>query len=281
MFRLDRFLTLYFFQPLLKRNRLQTEAVIPILMYHSISDDPEPGISSYYRITTSPKRFREHMVWLYERGYSVIGLDEALRQFEIKKTNLNHHVVLTFDDGYYDFLNQAWPILENFGYTATVFLPTAFIGEDRLQFKRRHCMTWSEARELINCRISFGSHTVSHPKLYRLPWDEICRELRDSRLQIEDKLQTPVPFFSYPFAFPQEDRSYRRCFRQKLIDQGYLLSVTTIIGRARLNDDLLCLMRLPINNGDDEKFFQAKLLGNYDWMAKAQFFFRKIKRLTS
>lgn len=246
-------------------------------MYHSISDDPEPGVASYYRVTTSPIRFRQQMHWLRQNGYSVIQLDEAVRRIENETSSSDRSAVLTFDDGYSDFMTQAWPVLLDFGYTATVFLPTDFIGQDRMAFNGRQCLTWLEARELSSSGISFGSHSASHRKLYGLLWNEIHRELRDSRRKIEDEVNSPVQSFAYPYAFPQEDRSFAQRFRKELVEQGYRTAVSTVIGRAGSKSDCLRLERMPINEDDDERLFRAKLAGAYDWMANAQALVRRIK----
>ena len=248
-------------------------------MYHSISDEPEPG-HPYYWINTSRKRFAEQMRFLKENDYTVISLSDAVDILETDRDPENsspRYVVLTFDDGYHDFLKHAWPVLAGYGFTVTMFVPTAFIGNSRMLFNGRESLTWSEVRELRGQGVSFGSHTMSHPKLNGLPWNEIRRELLASRLLLEDELQTTASCFAYPYAFPQEDRSFVARFRQELIDQGYRAAVTTAIGLAHPGSDPLCLRRLPVNEGDDELLLRAKLAGSYDWLYWAQYLSRRIK----
>ena len=283
--RLDRFLTLYLFHRLRRIIPRPNGIRIPILMYHSISGEPESS-HPYFWINTSPKRFAGHMQFLHNNNYKVISLPDAVR---IIKSATNHpitqspyppikYVVLTFDDGFYDFFTHAWPILTEFGFTATMFLPTAFIANSRKSFKGRECLTWSEVRQLHNnYGISFGSHTVNHAKLYDLPWREIRQELCDSRLQLEDNLQAPVCSFAYPYAFPQEDRGFVEHFRKVLHDQGYCVAVTSVIGRMRPGGDPLYLKRLPVNGCDDERLLESKIGGAYDWMASAQKAVRRFK----
>jgi hypothetical protein len=111
MSHIDRLLTLYFFRPWLRRPGLAFEPAVPILMYHSVSDDPERGVLGYYRTATPPERLREQKRLLNENGYAVLNISEALRQLEAKPPATDRHVVLTLDDGYYDFMTNAWPIL--------------------------------------------------------------------------------------------------------------------------------------------------------------------------
>lgn len=214
--RLDRFLTLHALGPLVKVAKSREGIRIPILMYHSISDDFELGVPYYYNVQTSPARFREQMVCLREQGYAVIDLPEALRRLQTGAPAGNRCVALTFDDGYQDFMTHGWPILTEFGYTATMFLPTAFIGSSRKSFKERGCLTWAEVRELHSAGVSFGSHTVNHPQARLLPFEQLEVEIRESRLEIEDRLGSPVSCFSYPYAFPEQHKGFVTALRKVL-----------------------------------------------------------------
>ncbi len=277
-FRLDRFLTVYGFGAF-RRFVFPENQSIPILMYHSISDEAESG-HPYFWINTSRKRFAEQMQLLKTNNYTVISLAEAvniLKSAEHKDETVTRYVALTFDDGYYDFLKHAWPILFRHGFPATMFVPTAFIGDSRMRFNGREVLTWSEVRELHGFGISFGSHTMNHPRLHGLPWQEVRRELCGSRRRLEDELETPVNSFAYPYAFPQEDTGFVARFKRELIEQGYRTVVTTAIGLAQRGSDSLCLRRLPVNEGDDERLLSAKLSGAYDWLSKAQYLSRRIK----
>ncbi|MES1168557.1 MAG: hypothetical protein ABUL61_05255, partial [Oleiharenicola lentus] len=53
-------------------------SLLPILMYHSISADPEAGVGDYYKVCTSPSRFAEHLQWLADWGYRGVTLSEGL-----------------------------------------------------------------------------------------------------------------------------------------------------------------------------------------------------------
>ncbi len=179
-------------------------------------------------------------------------------------------VALTFDDGFRDFHTTAFPILQRHGFSATMYLPTAFIGDEPRLFKDRECLTWAEVRELAAVGIEFGSHTVNHPELVKLAWPEIEIELRNSKLEIEQKLGASILSFAYPYAFPSAENDFVRRFRDLLARADYESCATTGIGRARWGDDFLLLPRLPANSVDDEALFEAKLTGAYDWMAMPQ-----------
>lgn len=300
-FRLDRFLTLYFFYPLLRILPQERNSRIPILMYHSISDDKMEGVHPYYETNTSPKVFTDHMKFLYENNYKVINLDQALRVLKSSDTSSSdcstsrplssnepnqpnepnkpqRYVVLTFDDGLRDFYINAFPILEKYDFTAAMFLSTAFIDNQRLEFIGKECLIWEEVRELRKKGILFGSHTVNHPKLYILKRDEIEVELRESKEKIEDEIGASVDSFSYPFAFPEQDKKFTKEFKNVLTECGYKYGITTIIGTAMQNNDIYFLKRIPVNSFDDLILFKAKLQGGYNWAHKYQYLFKLLKK---
>jgi peptidoglycan/xylan/chitin deacetylase (PgdA/CDA1 family) len=279
--RIDRIATLSIAGPLGHAGVVKPLAGIPVLMYHSVSADAEPGVPPYYRVTTSPKNFRCQMQWIREDGRTAVDLATALRLLESDPAAARTAVVITFDDGFRDFYTEAWPILSDLGFTATMFLPTAFIGHARRRFKQRECLTWAEVREMHAQGITFGAHTVTHSKLYGLGWSDIRHELQGSRTEIENTLASPIDTFAYPYAFPQEDREYVQRFEAELTTAGYTSAVTTIIGRAAEASPRLLLPRLPVNDADDRSLFTSKLSGHYDWMGRAQRVFRNMKTVSS
>jgi len=245
-------------------------------MYHRISKDSET-VAPYYRLNTTPATFEQHLRTLNELGYRSIGLTEALN-VRGDRTADSKNVVITFDDGFRDFYDLAFPLLKKHGHTATMFLPTSFIGERRRAFKNTDCLTWHEVRELRGHGMDFGSHTVSHPKLYELSWKEIEAELGASKDRIEDETGQAITSFAYPYAFPQEDQRFVDEFSDLLRGQNYKCCVTTVVGRMAAHDSPWRLKRLPVNDCDDRALFEAKLNGAYDWFGYPQIWSRKIRR---
>jgi peptidoglycan/xylan/chitin deacetylase (PgdA/CDA1 family) len=274
--RIDRLATLYVVDPL-RRCSFNSQAAIPILMYHSVADEDEAGVHPYYRTATAASVFAAQMETLHQNGFSVISPMEAInacREHEAAKNS----VVITFDDGFHNFYLNAFPVLKRYGFTATMYLPTAYIGESRLSFKGKECLTWAEVRELQKHGILFGSHTVTHPQLHDCDASTIKREIADSKQTIEQKLGCAVQSFAYPYAFPEADASFKQRLREDLRDAGYENGVCTTVGRSGTASDPFFLKRLPVNSDDDSRLFRAKLAGSYDWLAKPQYLVKKVKK---
>ena len=279
--RIDRFVTMTLAR---KRRWFPPSAAplrLPILMYHSISDESQQS-AAYFQTVTRPALFAEQMRLLKSEGYTGVTLADGLAWLRSPGTaSRPRPVVLTFDDGFRDFLTAAAPVLQQNGFGATMYLPTGFIGDNRRQFNQRGCLTWSEVVALHSAGFEIGSHTVTHRRLTQLGWAEIRTELLESRHAIEQQLQSPITAFAYPSAFPQESPAFVTRFQGLLRDAGYGSCVTTKIGRVGADDERFCLRRLPANSCDDAALLLAKLEGAYDWLGRAQAVVRRIKRITT
>jgi len=267
-FRADRLATLYLFHPL---RRLRPQGTrIPILMYHSISDVDQPSRHPYYRTSTTVQIFEQQVRFLHQNRYRTVSVREAFRRVQTP-ASIEKVVAITFDDGYRDFYTNAFPILTRYGYSATVFLPTAYIDACSRRFNDLDCLTWGEVRELRKAGVAFGSHTVTHPQLHDVSPAQLREEIAVSKQQIEQNLGEPAETFSYPYAFPEADRGFVRGLQEVLEESGYGEGVSTIVGRVSKSDNRFSMKRLPVNTHDDLRFFRAKLEGSYDWLHAIQY----------
>jgi peptidoglycan/xylan/chitin deacetylase (PgdA/CDA1 family) len=244
-------------------------AGVPILMYHSISDDLDQRRGPYFRTVTSPARFRRHMSMLRARGVRALTFCEAVRQMaEPASASRAPAVVVTFDDGYLDFKTTAFPIMQEFGVSATVFVSTGYIGRPFID--GRPCMNENDIVALADQGVEFGSHTVTHPQLLNVSRTQMRDELEQSRLAMTSILGHAVGSFSYPFRFPSEQPAFTKELTAALAACGYRQGVTTTIGVTRPADPPYFQRRLPINDCDDDALFNAKLDGQYDWVRHLQ-----------
>jgi peptidoglycan/xylan/chitin deacetylase (PgdA/CDA1 family) len=257
-------------------------------MYHSVSNSKEMYRHPYYHTSTSPEVFAEHMKLLAANGYSAVSIGEAVKILENpvapnarpSETLSNKRIVITFDDGFRDFYTNAFPALQQFGFTATVFLATGFIDQG-LRFNGQACLSWDEVRELKKYGVSFGSHTVNHRVLSTVSKKEFEYELVCSKERIESELGEQVEPFSYPFAFPEANYAHVESLIAILAKSGYRCGVTTRIGTASRDDNVFCLKRIPVNSLDDPLLFAAKLEGAYDWLHSVQTLFKKSRELSA
>jgi peptidoglycan/xylan/chitin deacetylase (PgdA/CDA1 family) len=240
-----------------------------MLMYHAVKE----GISDrrpYYETNVSPAVFASQIRQLRDDGYQAVSLKLALEA--LHNGECNHKlVVISFDDGYQDFYQNAFPILAECQFTATVFLMSGYVSDESMIFKDKKCLTWCQVRELHAQGINFGSHTVTHPQLQMLSREQVSEEIVNSKKTIEDHLGAEVSSFSYPYAFPEADKNFKSWLRDALLKSGYQNGVTTILGTANPHSDRMFLPRLPVNLWDDARFFRAKFEGGYDWLHAFQY----------
>jgi peptidoglycan/xylan/chitin deacetylase (PgdA/CDA1 family) len=238
-------------------------------MYHSISDNLFGMSHPYYQINTRPAVFSEQMRWLRNAGYHTVGLAEAWAGLAAG-ANFSRTVVLTFSDGYRDFYTDAMDVLTQCGFSATIFIATDRIRQISLRTQGADYLTWKEVKILQQAGVQFGSHTVTHADLRSTNPDQLEYELGHSKEVIEQNLGVPVDSFSYPFAFPEEDKHFTRFLEDILQNIGFDYGVSTILGRAGRHSNKYFLPRLPVNNWDDTSLLRAKLDGGYDWLHWAQ-----------
>ncbi len=274
-FRAARALSVGVVHPCLRKLRAMRERRLPILMYHRVQD----GLVArhpYFELRTRPELFARQMQFLKDNNYQVISLEEWGNECS-SRDETRPQVCITFDDGYFDFYTHALPILAEHGFGAAVFVITGRTGEVRRHGDGQDFLTWREIRELRNARITIGSHTVTHRELRQLTGNEIHNELRQSKATLEDRLGEAIRTFSYPYAFPENDREFAGFFQRLCLAEGYEVGVTTILGTAKPQSNPYMLPRLPVNSHDDMEMFQAKLAGACDWLHSVQLLYKRIK----
>ena len=92
---------------------------------------------------------------------------------------------------------------------------------------------------------------MTHPDLRSAYPDQLEYELGHSKEVIEQNLGVPVDSFSYPYAFPEEDKNFIRFLQDEMQNIGFDYGVSTILGRAGRSDNRFFLPRLPVNSWDD------------------------------
>jgi len=145
------------------------------------------------------------MEYLKRSGYHTISLRELVECLHMD-TRASHKktVVLTFDDGFKNNYAEAFPVLRQYGFTATIFLPTDHISGTCAWDKDKSIpelplLSWEDIQEMSDRGIDFGSRGCSHGHLTRLPRRQLRTELLKSKCTIEARLDKPVAFFCHPY----------------------------------------------------------------------------------
>ncbi|MGH9678802.1 MAG: polysaccharide deacetylase family protein [Candidatus Acidiferrales bacterium] len=258
-FRLDRAISIGLVHPVMQIVRKQGAARVPILMYHGVRSEVSAR-HPYFETNTSRELFAAHMKYLRDNGYTTLNLNEALEAMMTGRSGPKR-VVITFDDGFRDFYTNAFPVLAEYNFKATMFVVSGFTSDETFTAGGKEYMTWSEVREIHARGIQIGSHTVSHPELYKLSPNQLEFEVRQSKETIEDGIGDAVRSFSYPYAFPEQDAKFVTRLRELLETHGYENGVSTILGTAGAADNWFFMPRLPVNSFDDLRLLSAKLEG--------------------
>ena len=240
--------------PVEPANRTVSTSRLPILKYHRIARTGPPSLSRY-RVT--PEAFEEQLGFLRDTGYSSIGLDDWRFAMALLQPLPGRAIVITFDDGYADFLDDAWSILKRFNYSAIVFLVADRVGDsnrwDNVLGSRIPLLGWDDVRWLHREGVEFGSHSATHPYLTALPLADVVREAINSRSMLEERLVVPVRSFAYPYG--DVDQAI-----QKLIGGcGYTFGLSSGGGPASLHESLLALPRIEVTGSDGLSDFVRKI----------------------
>jgi len=191
-----------------------------ILMYHDIVPGGPDDVHSVAR-----KRFAEQMQWLAQAGYRVTTAEDWVARRGPGVCLPTGTVAVTFDDGYEDNYTQAWPILMEHGWPATIYLVTGALGKASAWrsgvLSRARMLSEDQVVEMATYGIAFGSHSVTHRPLTQLgDRAEVSRELVSSKKVLEELLGREIAGLSYPYsAMPP---GIARCARAA----GYKLGLT-------------------------------------------------------
>ncbi|OGO31102.1 MAG: hypothetical protein A2Z16_15585 [Chloroflexi bacterium RBG_16_54_18] len=162
------------------------EVIAPILLYHHIAESNPPS-----RYFISPEVFEDHMRILHRWGYTAIPLSLLVEALVDGAMLPPRPVVITFDDGYRDVVTHALPIMQRYGFCGVAYVIAGQIGTGKY-------MKAGELRELFDAGWEIGSHSWSHPNL-RGQSVSVQREIVDSRLKLEELLDSPLETFAFPY----------------------------------------------------------------------------------
>lgn len=201
---------------------------VPVLMYHSVKYEKDNPV----RI--SKENFESQMKYLKDNNYTTLSLDEL---YDFLTNNIpvpEKSVVITFDDGYKDNYETAYPILKKYGFKATVFVITDCIGTGEY-------LTLDELKELDSNCISIESHTDKHQDLKTLSYDDQLSAVKKSKETLENLLGKEIKYIAYP------NGSYNDDTLKAVEKAGYKMALTTNGRWSDKSDGIFTLDRVYIS----------------------------------
>lgn len=166
-----------------------------ILVYHHVSENTPASTS------VSPATFRQHLQFLADNNYNLISLEEGLTAVQNGQPLPKHSVAITFDDGYHNIYDNAWPLLTEFDFPFTVFVAT-----DPIDQRFNDMMTWDQMREMKAAGVTFANHSRDHGYLVRQRsygdvWArEVTANIEYAQNRLITELGEDVPYwFAYPY----------------------------------------------------------------------------------
>ncbi len=218
--------------------------VVPILSYHNFADNCSSPLCAPAHV------FDQQMKYLKDNGYRVITLGELYEFLKYRNALPKRSVVISIDDGYGSVYNIAWPILKKYGFRASLFIYTDFVGVSK------NSLTWDQLREMKRNGFEIGSHTMSHCDLTRQNKGEdtqayisrLEKELGKSKQIINKKLKQDTVFLAFPYG-RYDQRILNICERL-----GYKIAVSVKRGSNPFFADPFALKRSQILQRDITSF---------------------------
>lgn len=236
-----------------------------VLCYHSVH--PSKAFAS-----ATSELFEAHLRWLKEHC-EIIRFSQVMGSLRCNNRQ-KPAVAITFDDGYADNYEHAFPLLEKYGMAATFFLTIGLLERDPQVVRRfegiRHAssgdvqpLEWSQVREMRRAGVDVGTHTYSHPNLARLDPPVAANELAWSKEIMQQRMGEPVRLMAYPFGKP---RLHFTAETQRLAAAAEYECAAAVLFRAiRASDSPFAIPRFFVTN-DDVATLAKKVLGAWDYL---------------
>lgn len=221
---------------------------VPVLMYHEIA------ARSKSKLAVAPEVFADQLAYLGDAGFTALTAGRLAEILASEDESLpDRPVVLTFDDGYGDFYDDALPLLKQHGMTGTLFMTTGWVG---LSDDENRMLDWRELAEVAEHGIEVGGHTCEHPQLDQISPSAVLDELRTSKGLLEDHLGRAVPGLAYPFGY--SSAKVRLIARE--VGYSYAYSVSNYLTTGE--NDPFALPRLTVGRSTSMESFRRMVTGH-------------------
>ncbi len=231
---------------------------IPILLYHSVSDQAAP---QYRRWAISPDMFAKQVAYLHASNYTPVTVTHFVTAITGSSASLpDRPVLLTFDDGLADFYTGALPVLQRYDFPATLYVTTGFVGGTSrwLQHEgegERPMLTWDQLGAICAGDVECGAHSRSHPQLDTLALPAARDEIVHSKYILEQQLGRRVASFAYPHGY------HSPAVRRIVQEAGFTSACAVKHAMSSTADDRFALARIMITANTDMAEFARYLAG--------------------
>lgn len=239
---------------------------VPLLTYHRIVQNKQDRGSVPIWVTTA--QFEEHLQILKREGFTTLTMSDlaAMPTLAERFRPDWKPILLTFDDGYEDNYTLLFPLLQRYGFTATIFLVAGMThnlwDKDLLNFVAAPLLTTAQILEMQRFGIDFGSHSMTHPRLGEIPFHKAAEEITRSKQVLEERLGRDMNSFCYPYGSLNAD------VKRLVGEAGYHFGVASDSGSLFLHDDVLEVRRIGVFPNTTAARFRRKISGGYVFRGK-------------
>jgi peptidoglycan/xylan/chitin deacetylase (PgdA/CDA1 family) len=237
---------------------MRTSVQVPILMYHHISGLAPQNMLDL-ALTVTPAVFSQQLDYLKTAGYSSITFNQLFNALYYNGPLPSKPIILTFDDGYEDGYQVAYPLLRRYGFSGMFYIITGKVNWEGQ-------MTWEQLREMLEHGMQIGSHTIHHVDMGRVflnSPEQAQQELQISKITLEQNLRIVIQQFCYPSGEPF--RSGNWYVRQQIVlllaQDGYVGATTDpgMTGVLQQSEEPFVLLRIRVDGRESFQGFVKSL----------------------
>jgi peptidoglycan/xylan/chitin deacetylase (PgdA/CDA1 family) len=209
------------------------------------NSDKEPVCLAYHRVDFAPRSATTVSAAVFEKQMGLIARTRTVVPLSTHHADSNS-LIITFDDGWADNYNVAFPILRRVNFTATIFVCSGLVGD-------RQYLSWNQITEMAQAGMSFGGHTCSHADLTQIDPKAAFGEIVRCKEQLEDRLGLAVGCFSYPFS------SLNKRIEEMVLRAGFTVACLTYPASAIPSGVIRTIYRAGIYSNTGSLLFRLKL----------------------
>jgi peptidoglycan/xylan/chitin deacetylase (PgdA/CDA1 family) len=230
--------------------------MIPVLMYHQICKVPK----EHSEFVVSPETFRRQVEYMAINGYYTPRVSDLLDQNHTITRNSKKPVLITFDDGYLNMFEIAFPILTKFGFSAVVsrsadLSRSSNWWDTEIGFPAAPLMDSAHLIELDKAGIEIASHTMNHIHLPQIAGMRLRYEVAESKCVLENLLGKEVPIFIYPYGETNKE------IKLMVEQAGYRCAFAAYTGPINFESDLYEIRRILMRNRFSPAYMASTLRG--------------------